>query len=179
MEWRQDSILQYWLGGDLAREEVNLAYYTRGAIDQNWDKVGAANQPLFAETTSIDAAESVIRMDYLATNMFGVTASTPGTVWQPCDANRCYAWRGYYRHADVYYNYNVEWNNTGTYQKLSTTFWTIDIRCVALHEHGHAEGLGHSTSTGAVMYFDCSQSKLESLQADDTDGLRAIYRAGL
>src|SRR5260221_3996412 len=49
----------------------------------------------------------------------------------------------------------------------------LDIYSVALHEAGHALGLGHSDKPGAVMY---PYYRLNAqLTADDIAGIRAVY----
>jgi hypothetical protein len=54
----------------------------------------------------------------------------------------------------------------------------IDLYSVALHEAGHALGLGHSDQPGAVMYPYYHQAS--GLTADDIAGIRELYgdRAG-
>ena len=52
---------------------------------------------------------------------------------------------------------------------------SVDLFSVALHETGHALGLGHSSNTGAVMYpYYRMQTGLTS---DDIAGIQALYGA--
>lgn len=51
---------------------------------------------------------------------------------------------------------------------------TFDIETVALHEIGHALGMGHSAIESAVMYADYNGVK-NSLTSDDIAGIQSIY----
>jgi hypothetical protein len=51
---------------------------------------------------------------------------------------------------------------------------TFDIETVALHEIGHALGMGHSAIENAVMYADYNGIK-NSLNSDDIAGIQSIY----
>ncbi len=115
----------------------------------------------------------------LDSDVWGTATPEWGDVWQACDATRCYAHRAYYTSSTVRYNHNTIWNVSGIYQLQSNGQWKTDVRCVILHEHGHTEGLSHSGTTAAVMYSDCAKGQQESLQTDDKDGLRAVYRSAL
>jgi len=66
---------------------------------------------------------------------------------------------------DMHFDADEPWDSTGRF----------DLYSVALHEAGHALGLGHSDKPGAVMY---PYYRLNAqLANDDIAGLRAIYVA--
>lgn len=46
---------------------------------------------------------------------------------------------------------------------------------VMAHEIGHILGLGHSTDTSALMYYDASKRKTASVSQDDVDGITYLY----
>lgn len=62
----------------------------------------------------------------------------------------------------------------------TSQLWQInsdyDLQTVAIHEIGHALGMGHSAITNAVMYAQYTGVK-QALNADDTAGIRSIYGA--
>jgi peptidoglycan hydrolase-like protein with peptidoglycan-binding domain len=66
---------------------------------------------------------------------------------------------------DVHFDEAETWSNDGS---------GTDLFTVALHEFGHALGLGHSTVTNAVMYAYYSGMRRE-LTADDIQGIRSLY----
>ncbi|HZW29797.1 MAG TPA: matrixin family metalloprotease [Isosphaeraceae bacterium] len=68
---------------------------------------------------------------------------------------------------DVFFNTSQSWEVNGT---------TYDLMTVALHEIGHALGLGESTVTTSVMYGSYQGVK-EMLTTDDIAGIRSIYGA--
>jgi hypothetical protein len=83
--------------------------------------------------------------------------------YQPCNESFCNASYGGDMHFD---NTNV-WSDGGG-------AGTIDFYTVALHEFGHALGLGHSNVVGSVMEaFYGGQRR--NLSADDIAGIQAIY----
>ncbi|WP_165243735.1 matrixin family metalloprotease [Paludisphaera soli] len=60
----------------------------------------------------------------------------------------------------------------------STTSWMVDahydLMTVAIHEFGHALGMGHSDIGRAVMYSYYTTVK-QTLHTDDVDGIRSVY----
>lgn len=65
---------------------------------------------------------------------------------------------------DIFINSNVAWKINNDY----------DLQTVAIHEIGHALGLGHSSISSAVMYASYTGMK-QSLNSDDTTGIQAVY----
>ena len=65
---------------------------------------------------------------------------------------------------DIVFNSNVNWQVNSTY----------DLETVAIHEIGHALGMGHSQITTADMYAYYNGVK-QSLTSDDTSGIQSIY----
>lgn len=67
--------------------------------------------------------------------------------------------------------------NTGQPWVINTT-GGYDLFTVAMHEFGHALGLGHSTSYLSVMYPTYAGIRA-GLSGDDIRGIRALYSGGL
>jgi len=67
---------------------------------------------------------------------------------------------------DIVFNSNIAWNINANY----------DLETVALHELGHALGMGHSAISTAVMYAYYNNIK-QSLTSDDIAGIQSIYGA--
>ena len=65
---------------------------------------------------------------------------------------------------DIVVNTNQSWHVNSDY----------DVETVAIHELGHALGMGHSAITAADMYAYYSGVR-QSLNADDTSGIQSIY----
>lgn len=71
---------------------------------------------------------------------------------------------------DIVFNSDVEWDiHSGNLRQ------PIDFRRVALHELGHALGLDHSDATATIMAANYGSTR--SLQADDVNGVNALYGA--
>lgn len=70
---------------------------------------------------------------------------------------------------DVHFDNGNAWSDGGT-------AGTIDFYTVALHELGHALGLGHSTVAGSVMEAVYGGPR-RTLTADDIAGIQSIYGA--
>lgn len=60
-------------------------------------------------------------------------------------------------------------NGSFTYQGFSTTLYQT-----AVHEFGHALGLGHSTNVNSIMYATLGPANPD-LNANDITGMRALY----
>jgi hypothetical protein len=65
---------------------------------------------------------------------------------------------------DILFNSNINWQINSTY----------DIMTVAVHEFGHALGLGDSTVASAVMYGTYNGIK-QTLASDDIFGIQSVY----
>lgn len=66
---------------------------------------------------------------------------------------------------DILFNTDQSWQIDGN---------TYDLRTVAVHEFGHALGMGHSGTYSATQYASYLYAK-QSLTSDDTAGIRSIY----
>jgi predicted Zn-dependent protease len=73
-------------------------------------------------------------------------------------------------------NYSIAGDTNFNDQQKFNVGTTYDLQTVALHELGHALGLSHSTTNGAVMWPSYGGQR-RSLTTDDINGIQAIYGA--
>jgi predicted Zn-dependent protease len=72
-------------------------------------------------------------------------------------------------------NYSIAGDmNFNTNETFNTNGSNYDLQTVALHEFGHALGLGHSTYSTAAMWGYYTTKK-QTLSSDDIAGIQAIY----
>jgi len=76
-------------------------------------------------------------------------------------------------------NYSIAGDITfNTYQIWNINGFDYDVQTVAMHEIGHALGLGHSTLGSSVM-FPYYNGLKTGISSDDIAGIRSIYSLGL
>jgi len=127
----------------------------------------------FGSNTTLSGAKrngvNVVSWANLGGNTLGVThyISTDTSQFQNCNGRTIYK----FVEVDIRFNKQFRWSNSAG---CSNAF---DLKGVAVHEFGHAYGLGHSSVQAATMYFAiaaCDFSKA-SLATDDKNGYNAIY----
>ena len=80
--------------------------------------------------------------------------------------------------ADVVFDRGRSWNSyRGNLRRADGGGTLYDLHRVALHEFGHALGLGHPDDheQAVTAIMNRRVSDVDGLQADDIDGIRAIY----
>jgi hypothetical protein len=101
-------------------------------------------------------------------NAFGAGVIAITRIWADFNANNDTTLSRIYD-ADMFFNTAVEWDVYDGPRRVKK-----DFARTALHELGHALGLGHS-STSHIMYPFVTDTETTSLSAGDEDGLAALY----
>ncbi len=147
---------------NLNEECGNYGAFIRGA--RSWNQVSCssfrfASGGVVSRFTPVNDDFQVVR--WVSTCDPGVLATTYLLSNGPdreCDVQMCSNWN---------------WNcGPG-----STPFNQIDLESVACHEFGHVLGLGHSSNSGATMYYAISfgDDSKRTLHQDDQNGLCFLY----
>jgi len=122
-------------------------------------------------STYVDPCNSVSSPDYL--NGYNFSSDDCGRGWGGSTLAVCWTWySGSTRlDTDVVFNSNRSW---GVHDGTTTS--PYDFKRVAVHEVGHALGLGHETTNTAIMnpYYSTT---IIGPQTDDINGLVALYGA--
>ena len=101
------------------------------------------------------------------------SSSDCGDAWGSATLGVCHYWfttDGTLTQADIVFNSNKTWNVYSTPQQGST----YDFGRVAVHELGHALGLGHEDS-GVASIMTTYSGDLTTPQRDDINGVAALY----
>ena len=69
---------------------------------------------------------------------------------------------------------DLHFDDSNTWVDDANAVGQIDLYTVALHEIGHALGLGHSEVVGSVMEATYAGGR-RNLSNDDIDGIQALY----
>jgi Matrixin len=69
---------------------------------------------------------------------------------------------------DIFFNTKQLWQINGT---------TYDLMTVAIHEFGHALGMGHNTTDTAAAMYPAYITTKQAVDADDINGIQSIYNA--
>ncbi|MCC6277951.1 MAG: matrixin family metalloprotease [Oligoflexia bacterium] len=138
-----------------------------------WNSVTTSSLVLKREGTSTDTAaqlalgnqtdSAVIACD----SNFGTTFSTDANAVAGvgvCRTQGGVITRGYLI-------FNTQAGASANISSLNSNFQSV----ITAHELGHVIGLGHSTESAALMYYDASSKTVAGLNQDDIDGITYLY----
>ncbi len=77
-------------------------------------------------------------------------------------------------HSGIHFDLSENWSITDILEITEVDFFTV-----ALHEIGHALGLGHSDDSFALMFPSYSLGAVKGLGTDDIAGITALYGASV
>ena len=81
--------------------------------------------------------------------------------------------------SNIHFNNALSWNVYDGPHQTGQWAGTVDFRRVAVHELGHALGLGHEDDVRAIMVTSISHGEtIVAPQADDIAGVAALYGMG-
>jgi hypothetical protein len=144
------------------------------AFIQAMNKWNSRSNFSFSSTTSsfVDPCSSVSSPDYL--NGYRFSSNNCSRGWGTGALAVAYYWYSgsSLLDTDIIFNSNYSW---GVHDGTTTS--PYDFKRVAVHELGHAFGLGHETTNTAIMNPYYSRTIIAP-QTDDINGLIAIYGGG-
>ncbi|WP_212841888.1 matrixin family metalloprotease [Catellatospora sp. IY07-71] len=140
-----------------------------GAMHQ-WNGITNSSLALWGPIWNSGTANPEFVVDRVYFPSYGLP-DVPGITLGPATS-------GTHTHAEVYLNTNFSWNTSGT---MSQANRQVDVRTIAVHEIGHANGLHHPDACGApdsaeiasVMYVNWT--KKQNTTADDKAGMASHY----
>ncbi len=156
------SNLQATLNAHFATANWQAQFADAAAV---WEKVANVNFSLVSDNGSplgvSGNQQDDPRFGDIRIGGYAMSSSILAFTFLPPPANGCTD------AGDICFNTTQLWQINGT---------TYDLMTVAIHEFGHALGMGHSTDTAAAMYPAYITTK-QAVDADDISGIRSIYNA--
>ncbi len=142
-----------------------------------WNSVGSSRLRIFRSTTVTTTVSQALAGDGAGPPSPMVLCDTALTTTIGANSNSipaatASAFNGQDRRVDyAIILLNSESGKSANIRNLNPTKLAI----ILAHEIGHALGLGHTTDTAALMYFDATDKTVLGLSQDDIDGITFLY----